>query len=139
MPVEYFLRYKGQLYDVGTKIRFRTGLAEWHREQEGVIVAFFTNTFLVKCSDGHTEELSHFKPLERMIIEIVEPVYYTGPVPQSHNHSINPPEYNDLFVGTVWYIVIMAVGLFFNDRWLIWIFASIYFFLWQAGIIGGNK
>ncbi|MBQ9083958.1 MAG: hypothetical protein IJY28_10785 [Clostridia bacterium] len=135
MPVEYFLRYKGQLYDIGTKIRFRSSGMEW----EGTIVFFSTHTFIVKCSNGHTKELSQHSALDKLILEIIEPVYYTGPVPEPYNPNINPPGYEDSFVGTVWYIVIMVVGVIFKDRWLIWIFATIFYFLWQAGIMGGNK
>jgi hypothetical protein len=136
MPVEYFLRYKGQLYDVGTKIRFaaRCGLV-----YEGTITKFVGTWILVELVQGWTYDISQYRDMDKVILEIIEPVYYTGPVPQPHNPNINPPQYNDLFIGTVWYIVIMIAGLFFNDRWLIWIFASIYFFLWQIGIIGGNK
>lgn len=36
-----------------------------------------------------------------------------------------------LFYGWIWYIFIMLIGFIFNDRILIWIAASVYFFRWR--------
>ena len=72
-------------------------------------------------------------------MKIVDPVC---PKIEAQSKSINkrecPPKW-DVEIGWIWYIVIMVVGAIFKDRWLIWIGATAYFFLWKSGFLNGGK
>ena len=129
MPVEYFLRYKGKCYDVGTQLKFKVFS---NIILEGTIISFSHNQIYIRLTDGTTWKLSKVWPLDNTIIEIVKPVYYTEPQKPIGKYG-TPPPMEDVFVGWMWYIAIMAVGIIFKDRWLIWIFATIIFFAWKNG------
>ena len=140
MPVEYFIRFQGQCYNVGTRLRFKP--FKWSEPLEGTIEWINHNHFYIRLTDGTGWTLSHLIPLENTIVEIVYPVYYEEP-PVKYVRGIRggicPPE-EDIFVGWVWYIAIMLVGVIFNDRLAIWVVASAIFFLWKNGCLnGGNK
>lgn len=45
----------------------------------------------------------------------------------------------DVDIAWIWYIIVMAVAVIFNDRVLIWIFASALFFLWKNGFLNNKK
>lgn len=136
MPVERFLRYQGNCYDVGTRLRFRTSV--WDKGKEGVIEWFSHNSMYIRLTDGRGWEIHTIWPLDNVIIEILEPVYYKEPPKECTRGGPRPPE-NEIFLGWVWYIVIMLIGVIFNDRWLIWIFATVIFFLWKNGYLNGGK
>lgn len=128
MPVEYFLRYKGKCYDVGTKLKFKF----CGSILEGVVEWISHNHIYIRLTDGTGWTLSKVWPLDNTILEIIEPVYYVEP-PKKPVKVGTPPPMEDVFVGWMWYIAIMVVGIIFNDRWLIWIFATIIFFTWKNG------
>ena len=74
------------------------------------------------------------------MVGIVEPKYYR---PIGHTvtkwekfkmNGKNPPV--DTFAGTVWYILIMAIGIIFKARLMIWIVASLCYILWRFGYLG---
>ena len=132
MPVEYFLRYNGQCYDVGTKLKFGIGREPFRTIYEGVIEWISHNHVYIRATDGTGWLLSKVWSLDNTIIEIIEPVYYEEP-PSKPISGGQIPSINDIFVGWVWYIVIMVVGVIFKARWLIWIFATIIFFTWKNG------
>jgi len=138
MPVEYFIRFNGQCYDVGTRLRFKNCTASWAIILEGKIEWISHNHFYIRLIDGSGWQLSKVRPLDNIIVEIIEPVYYEEPQKVYVNNRICPPE-EDIFVGWLWYIVIMAVGIIFKDRLMIWVFATAYFFLWKNGFFGGKK
>ena len=143
MPVEYFIRFQGKCYDVGTRLRFRTRAASWASILEGKIEWISHNVFYIRLTDGKGWQLSKMFGLENTIVEIIEPVYYEEP-PVEYVRGIRGsgplPSEDAIFVGWVWYIVIMVVGIIFKDRLMIWVFASAIFFLWKNGFLnGGNK
>ena len=129
MPVEYFLRYQGKCYDVGTKLKFTF----YGTTQEGTIELISHNHVYIRTTNGTILQLSKTLPLDNAIIEIIDPVYCEEPQQQHQVNSGVIPSINDVFVGWVWYLVIMVVGVIFKDRWAIWIFATIIFFTWKNG------
>ena len=139
MPVEYFIRYQGMCYDVGTKIKFKPSY--WGEPLVGEIDLISHNIFYIRLADGSRWKLSKIHSLDNTIVEILEPVYYKEP-PMEYVRGIRgevcPPE-DEIFVGWVWYILIMVVGTIFKDRLTIWIFASAVFFLWKNGLLNGGK
>ena len=139
MPIEYFIRFQGQCYDVGTRIKFKAGY--WGPILEGTIEIISHHIFFVRLTDGYLHQLSKIKPLDNIILEILEPVYYVEPeveYKRGFNGGVKPPE-DDIFIGWIWYILIMVVGVIFRDRLTIWIFATVVFFLWKNGFFGGKK
>lgn len=136
MPVEYFLRYEGKCYDVGTKVRVRRVCGEIII---ATIIKFFHNSFLVIDENGCEFMISQYvSPFSSdKIIGIVKPVYYTDPVPGGGNNRNCPSEW-DIEIGWVWYIIIMIVGTLFNTRWMIYILATAFFFLWKNGFMNGG-
>ena len=141
MPVEYFIRFQGKCYDVGTKLRFRTQSASWASILEGKIEWISHNVFYIRLTDGGGWQLSKTFGLENTIVEIIEPVYYKEP-PVEYVRGLRggacPPE-DEIFVSWVWYILIMVVGVIFKDRLMIWVFVSAVFFLWKNGFFNGGS
>ena len=141
MPVEYFIRYKGQCYDVGTKLRFKAYAYGYYCGiKEGIIEKFIGTTAYIKGDDNVLYEYSTTKWLvdfDKVIIEIIEPIYYK-PEKLAPTKN-NCPDPWDIEIGWIWYIIIMVVGAIFKDRLLIWIIATAVFFLWKSGKIGGKK
>lgn len=133
MPVEYFVRYQGKCYDVGTRLKYKTGEGLFEIIYEGTIEWISHNHIYIRLVDGTGMMLSKIHGLDKTIIEIIHPVYYEEPLKKPVRGG-TIPSYNDMFIGWVWYIVIMLVGVIFNDRWLIWIFATIIFFTWKNGL-----
>lgn len=138
MPVEFFIRYKELCYDVGTRLRFKVSL--YGGVKEGVIDRFINNHVIIRCDDGElysfctTRNLVNF---DKEIVEIIDPVYYTPNYIFGQNRK-RPPSW-DLEIGWIWYIIIMVVGAIFKDRLMIWVCATVYFFLWKNGVINGGK
>lgn len=128
MSVPKYLYYKGQYYDVGTRVKLKT---RW----SGVVETTFLGYKTYDCClerDGATPE--------DYIVEIVKPVYYVSPQQQDSKKSnvftrTGSGSWNsddDVFHGLLLYIAIMLGGIIFNDRWLIWIIATVIFFGWKA-------
>ena len=139
MPVEYFLRYKGKCYDVGTRLKFKPSTGGFIKE--GTIEWISHNHISVRLADGHSWQLCKLWGLDNTIVEIIEPVYYDPPTVECKRGitgGVCPPE-DQIFVGWVWYIVIMLVGAIFKDRLMIWVVASAVFFLWKNGFLNGGK
>ena len=139
MPVEYFVRYQGERYDVGTQLKFRT--SSWGTILEGKIEWISHNHVGIRLTDGGFWRLSKTRSLDNTIVEIIEPVYYEEPqieYKQGLRGGVCPPE-GDVFVGWVWYIAIMLVGAIFKDRFAIWVFATAVFFLWKNGFFNGGR
>lgn len=132
MPVEYFFRYKGLCYDVGTKVKVKTIFGV----EEGVVTEINLNSIIIKGDLLFEKILIWY--IENRIVEIVEPVYYKGEIEQYTNgkNNMNYPSEDSIFIGWILYILIMVVGTIFNERLMIWIFATAYFFLWKNGFMG---
>lgn len=128
MPVEYFLRYNGQCYDVGTRLK----LNFYGTIRDGTIEWISHNHVYIRFTDGTGHMFSKVWSLDKTIVQIIEPVYYIES-PKQQIRGGSTPSINDIFVGWAWYIVIMFVGVIFEDRWLIWLFATIIFFTWKNG------
>ena len=141
MPVEYFIRYKGKCYDVGTRFKFRAISYNYYRGiKEGVIEKFINTSVFIRADDGKLYEYSTIKNLvdfDKLIIEIIKPVYYTAKNLAPDNN--NRPAPWDVEIGWIWYIIIMIIGTIFKDCLLIWVVATAVFFLWKSGKLGGNK
>ena len=116
MPVEYFVRFQGKCYDVGTRFKFRTGSAAWASILEGTIESISHNIVFIRLTDGGSYQLSKIWGLENTIVEIIEPIYYEEPAVEYKRGirgGVCPPE-DEIFIGWVWYIVIMAVAFIFK-------------------------
>ena len=135
MPVEYFVRYKGKCYDVGTRLKFRPGIGI--DPLEGTIEWVGRHIFYIRLIDGGGRQLSKMYSLDNTIIEIIEPVYYEEEPKETNNRVY--PSMGDVDVGWVWYILIMVVGVIFNARILIWIVATVVFFSWKNGLLKEKK
>ena len=131
MSLSYYLYYKGRYYDVGTIVKIRT-------RYKGIIHSTYEG-------NGNFEGVSKYSrgggpDPESYIVEIVKPVYYIPPEPEQpkkanifvRSGSGSSAHNDDIFHGLLLYIVVMLVGTIFKDRWLIWIFATIFFFGWKA-------
>lgn len=141
MPVEYFIRYKEKYYDVGTRLR----LKYFGEIVEGVIEEFIGTTVYIRFVEselfpnGYSYSYSTIGTVnfDKLIVEIVEPVYYIEKQSQKDNRTY-PPSW-DVEIILIWYIIIMVVGTMFEARIIIWIFASAYFFLWKNGFLNGGR
>ena len=134
MPVEYFLRYRGKCYDVGTMLRFRQNLCIY----VGTIQRFTHNGMWLLTNTGQECYVSRVHSLDNIILAIVIPVYYEEPDKVITTYRDTPSDDN-LFIGWIWYIVIMLGALIFKDCLMIWAFATIVFYLWKKGFLNGGK
>lgn len=138
MPIEFFIRYKGALYDVGTVLKFHY----CNSVIEGTVEDFYGSTVYIRDSNGFLHDFSTSKGMtyfDRLIVEIIKPVYYTGPIPGENSNKRNCPPYWDVEMGWVYYILVMIVGTLFYARWAIYIGATIVFFAWKNGFLNGGK
>lgn len=134
-----YLKYKGQCYDVGTKIRFRQNYVEY----VGTIVYFNCNSIIVEWGESRKFTESIYQPWlqgdpEKVIIEIIEPVYYVGDLePQKIDHTC-PPQWQ---IENAWYIYIFVMILLtiFEARLTGWIFVTLYFIAWKNGFFNGGN
>ena len=129
MGLGWYLYYKGQYYDAGTKVKIRNKSGEIE-----------TATYLGGGSyEPYVSYFSLNKP-ETYIVEIIEPVYY---YPQQQDDAKKSSvftrtgsgswnSHDNVFYGLLLYIAVMIVGAIFKDRWLIWIMATVIFFGWKA-------
>ena len=134
MPVEYFLRYKGKCYDIGTMIRFKQNYCTY----VGIIQRFTHNGMWLSVHTGSEYYLSRIHSLDNVILEIIIPVYYEESTLTHINIKESPPE-ESIFIGWIWYVVIMAGAMIFKDCLMIWVFTTIVFILWKKGFLNGGK
>ncbi len=127
--------YKGVEYADGTKVRMNT---YYHGEQ---IMTYHTSVYesgfysdnpCVWRINIFTMEVS-----DRLIIEIVEPVYpIKKPVGATNR---NYPPIGSIDTGWAWYIALMFAATFVNGNWVLWILISITFFTWKNGLWNGGS
>ena len=150
---ETVLLFQGKYYDVGTKVKFIRKY-QWNSVTEGTIIWIEPNSITIKTYNDINYNI-FVSDVDKMIKEIIEPIYYTGSVqppiqPSASgtdvlykgvgaNKNRNYPSEGDGEVGWIWYIIIMLVGAIFKDRWIIWVVATFYFFSWKNGFLGGKK
>lgn len=129
MKLEYkYLYYKGQYYDVGTKVKLKT---RWSGVVETIFLGYETYDCYLERASANPDDY---------IVEIIEPVYYVPPEKQEGEKSnvfmrTGSGSWNsddDIFHGLLLYIAVMLVGTIFKDRLLIWIIATWVFFSWKA-------
>jgi hypothetical protein len=140
-----YIKYKGEYYDIGTVVLIKGFY--------GPVKARFLGW---KCNNrGCFEPISG----ERLILHdtynpagvndyVLDIIYSVKPILEINKTSTDggfkiperekPSPWN-VEVAWIWYIVIMAIGLIFKDRWLIWGFTTAVFFLWKGGFLGGKK
>ena len=138
MPIEYFIRYQGKYYDVGTRLRFYY----CNKIIEGVIEHFYGSTVYIRDSNGFLHDFSTARGemyFDKLIAEIIKPVYYTGPIHSECSNERNCPPSWEVEMGWVYYILIMVAGTLFYARWIIYIFATIIFFAWKNGFLNGGE
>ena len=124
-------QYNGQYYDIGTKVILKT-------KYKGEVIT----TYL---GDGRFDGFSIYDypsgvPSKYYIKEIIEPIYYQeDSIEESKKSNIfirtgsgSWGAHDDIFHGLLLYVAVMLGGIIFNDRWLIWIAATIIFFGWKA-------
>lgn len=127
-----YLKYKGVYYDIGTKVKVKTPqgaikkatFVGWHPQvgfQGDGVYGFYRS-----CN------------ADKDVVEIIEPIYPKDVVYVKDNDR-ELPSYGAIDLGWAWYIIIMIGGVFFHDRWLIWIGATAVFFLWRKGFLNGGK
>ena len=136
-----YMKYKGEYYDVGTICKIKG--------HYGPILARFVgwkynNQFCFEAIDdeGAIGLYNSYDPSGVMdyCLEIVIPVRPNLQMVETTtgNDREKPPSW-DVEVAWIWYIVIMVVAVIFKDRWLIWGFTSVVFFLWKSGFLNGGK
>lgn len=133
-----YLKYHNVYYDIGTKVKLRT--------PSGIKDAIFTGWRFDGKSFKTIEYVNlwdteyTFSVANDCITEIIDPVYPKFEITPESTSERECPASWDVEIGWIWYIIIMVVGAIFKDRLMIWIFATIVFFLWEKGFLnGGNK
>jgi hypothetical protein len=140
-----YMKYKGEYYDVGTICKIKGPYGPRLARFTGWKFGNDRNNFeLVNKGDYGLYNSYNRAGVNDYCLEIVVPV---KPNLQKTEASCNgfglpgrdkPPSW-DVEVAWIWYIVIMAVGTIFKDRFLIWGFASAVFFLWKNGFLNNKK
>lgn len=133
MSNDYF-EYKGVKYGIGTKVLV-TDLCYGQ-----TIAMFYGWKSYGSFKDSRFDCGISVNDINTRIIKVTEPVYWSPPEPKqdSKKSSIftrtgsgSWQSDDDVTYGLIWYIVIMLVGTIFNDRWVIWICATLIFFSWK--------
>lgn len=133
---EYF-EYKGVKYGIGTRVLAKDLC---YGSSEAVFVGW--KNFGSFKSDKPTMSRITVNDIDTNIIKIIDPVYWAPPEEENAQEkkgniftrtgSGSWQSADEIAYGLIWYIVIMVVGTIFNDRWLIWIAATITFFTWKS-------
>ena len=126
-----YLKYKGVYYDVGTKVKVKT---QFRGIREATFVGWYPQTGFV--GEGVTGFYC-WANADRDVVEILEPKYPEDVVWVKDDYR-ELPSYAAIDFGWVIYIIVMIAGVFFYDRWLVWIGATAFFFLWKNGYLGGK-
>lgn len=130
-----YMKYKGDYYDVGTKVKMKG--------RNGPIVATFIGwRYQGKgCFEGEDcgffdmYDSYDYNGVNKYVLEIIDPVYpelHYEPVEK--NQREKPPKW-DVDMALPWYIAIMVIATIFHGRLLIWIAATVIFFLWKNGFL----
>lgn len=133
MKRDYF-EYNGERYNSGD-----TFYINWY-------TTYSSNPNIIKAKflyyDTETKRY-HFKPeyysetsrpTELFFTLFRSKIYMTEQNKQNESYKATFKDelsIDGLLIAWVWYIFIMAVGIIFYDRWLIWIFASLIFFVYR--------
>jgi hypothetical protein len=144
MSVKPYFEFKGVKYGIGTIVHIPRSLKLLNLPKEQLIVkAKFIGgaKFIFQDVQGYInlyEGSGHFSGNYAQYIKIIEPVYYEEQEPTKPQNIFLQTEsgswdaYNQVCMGLVWYILIMVIGAIFQDRLMIWAFATIVFFVWKS-------
>lgn len=140
-----YMKYQGQYYDVGTKVKIKGPMGVvgatfegWKYRGEGCFTADSGSYF-----DLYNNY--NFSAVNKFIEKIVEPVYPDLQPTETYTNggfgmpSRNKPPSWEVEIGWIWYIAIMLVLIIFKDRWLGWTAATVIFFGWKNGFLNGGK
>lgn len=141
---ENYFTYNGITYGIGTKVLFAESVHKKYfftdksKNQPHMFFAGssdgckrFAWQECQSWKDGEYSNIDIYNPQEDIAL-IVEPVYaelipwQKAAIGNIVHKKVNP----DVFGGWVLYIVVMAVGLIFNDTLSIWGFATVIFTIW---------
>lgn len=122
--LNWYLYYKEQYYDAGTKVKIQTKYGD-------VVVATYIG--YGRYDSVNIYEFHH-------IIEVIEPIYY---MPQkvysskktnifTRTRSGSWQSHSEVCLGLVWYIVVMIVATLFVDRIGLWVLITFIFFSWKG-------
>ncbi len=137
-----YMKFNGEYYDVGTiaRIKGRFGpvvarFCGWKDGYRGCFELIDEDTYGLYNTYDRAGVMDY-------CLEIIVPVKPN--LQQTESQTTNsgfglperdkPPSW-DIEIGWIWYVVIMVVGTIFQDRWLIWGFATAVFFLWKNGFL----
>ena len=140
MGVRQYFEFKGIKYGIGTIVKVPRMLdIRWFSREEIIEEAEFVGgvCFVFKNLNGsiHLDDLSG---KYEQYIEIIKPVYYQEPeLSKSQNIFLSTGSgswdaYNEVCIGLIWYIGVMLLAAIFKDRLIIWVFATLVFFLWKS-------
>jgi hypothetical protein len=138
MPVEYFIRFQGKRYDVGTTLKFYPYGHTWFTPMTGVIEEFIGTACFIRGDDGKIYTFSTVcqENGHKAIVEIINPIYYVEKREIGNGGCL--PSWK-VEGALIWYIIIMMVGALFKARLLIWVIVSIFFFAWAIGRFKNNN
>ena len=142
MSVTQYFEFKGVRYGIGTIVKIpRSQNIQLFSKENLIIETEFVGGGAFRCISHYGFINLYEKDLNGKLapyIEIIKPVYYQEPeVSESQNIFLSTGSgswdaYNDVCIGLIWYIIVMIVGMLFKERFAIWIFATIVFFIWKS-------
>lgn len=141
MRTNYFI-YKGKRYEYGTivKLQYRD-ITEaifivCDPEEDYYMFAFKNEN----CKDGYYNCRYTKRDLQDQMIEITDKIdtNYIECNPLQSVREINTLTFKEelsidgIFIAWIWYIVLMAITLIFNEFYLYWIVISVCFFAYRS-------
>lgn len=129
------LEYRGQKYDVGTVLLINT---QSFGTQRVTITYCKSMGVHYRTEDGIPGQFYKYDNLDKIILDIIEPIYYQEIVYQRLSNNANSPPKWEVDIGWIWYLLIMIGGAIFQAKVLIWIVATIIFFKWKNGEFKGG-
>lgn len=134
-----YLQYNGKCYDVGTKLRFKAFNCSYSQKDKIGTITEICGTQLIIISDDGEEYLRSSVAnwwSEGRILEIIEPVYYEEKCKMVDRNYLFEWQIEECLT---WYIIIMVVGAIFEERWLLWVVATILLIARLGGFLSRNK
>ena len=143
MALMPYFEFKGVKYGVGTIAKVpRTLDLRWLPKDKIMKEAEFVGGgyFVFSNSSGsiHLYGERGLSGKYEEYIEIIKPVYYQEPEPSKQQNiffrtgSGSWDAHNKVCIGFVWYVLVMFLAIIFKDRLIIWVIATIVYFLWKA-------
>ena len=136
--VDYFI-YKGVVYGPGTVVKVRKEVIEKHyatkNGQEYIFKSSYNdgyNTFIPCVHNDEHHYMIRLSDYTNDIEDIIKPVYVElVPWQKAAFYNMLSGEGKaDVVGGIIIYILVMVGSLIFNEWYLIWGFATLYFIFW---------